>query len=168
MEQVYIDNTDDNDDVNSMYLSSFSGEEYDEEERKVDQEGRALPKAAAAEFCIFSIPKYSKTFQRILFPVDLSMIDCSSCVPLHLQKTIECICDESNICGPPPLVPKQYHCISDMLVANGHEPLGLFDLLGLMLFLCNIKQIIWPSYKFLTEIIYTFKKLWQLPICELC
>ena len=116
MEQVHIDNTDDNDDDNSMYLSSFSGEEYDEEERKVDQEGRALPKAAAAEFCIFSIPKYSKTFQRILFPVDLSMIDCSSCVPLHLQKTIECICHKSNICCPP-LVPKQYHCISDILMA---------------------------------------------------
>ena len=53
MEQVHIDNTDDNDDDNSMYLSSFSGEEYDEEERKVDQEGRALPKPAAVEFCIF-------------------------------------------------------------------------------------------------------------------
>ena len=98
MEEVYIDNSDDDDD--SMSLSSFSGKENDEEERKVDQEGRALPKAAAAEFCIFSIPKYSKTFQRILFPDDLSMIDCSSCVPLHLQKTIECICHKSNICPP--------------------------------------------------------------------
>ena len=99
MEKVYIDNSDDDDD--SMSLSSFSGKENDEEERKVDQEGRALPKAAAAaEFCIFSIPKYSKTFQHILFPDDLSMIDCSSCVPLHLQKTIECICHKSNICPP--------------------------------------------------------------------
>ena len=53
MEQVYIDNTDDNDDDKSMYLPSFSGKEDDEEERKVDQEGRALPKPAAAEFCIF-------------------------------------------------------------------------------------------------------------------
>ena len=99
--------------------------------RKVDQEGRALPKPAAVEFCIFWIPNYSKTFQRILFPDDLSMIDCSCCVPLHLQKTVECICHTYNI-SCPPLFPKQYHCISDTLMAT-----NLWDFLTYLDWCCS-------------------------------
>ena len=115
-----IDNNDDdvndNDDVGDDDDDMNDNDDYpllliiwqlydDEEERTIDLEGEDL--MPEAEFCIFWILKYSKTFQNILVPSDLSMTDCSCSVLLHLPKT-ECICLKS-IGAPPRLQAMSLH-----------------------------------------------------------
>ena len=81
-----------------------------------------LPKAAAAEFCIFCIPKYSETFWRILFSDDLSVTDCQCCILLHLWNP-QCFVANLMLVSP--------SNITALVIYWGpYEPLGLFDPIG--------------------------------------